>query len=86
MGQEADTNCHAGTTTSPNGEASLWSLSREAHAGPQVSVLRSVAGDLAFLYFASGGQFTLDRSKLAEPLLAEWYNPRDGSSRRANSV
>ncbi|MHB0958882.1 MAG: putative collagen-binding domain-containing protein [Pirellulaceae bacterium] len=41
---------------------------------------------MAFLYFASGGQFTLDRSKLAEPLLAEWYNPRDGSSRRANSV
>ncbi len=74
------------TTTSPNGEPSLWSSSRDDHAGPPVCALRSDSGDLAVLYFASGGQVTLDRSKLAEPLRAEWYNPRDGSSHGANSV
>ena len=50
------------TTTSPNGEPSLWSSSRVDHAGPPVSALRSDSGDLAVLYFASGGQVTLDRS------------------------
>jgi hypothetical protein len=74
------------TTTSPNGEPSLWSSSRADHAGPPVCALRSDSGDLAVLYFASGGQVTLDHGKLAEPLRAEWYNPRDGSSRGATSV
>ena len=52
--------------------------------GRQCRALRSASGDLAVLYFASGGQVTLDHSKLAEPLRAEWYNPRDGSRRGAN--
>ena len=73
------------TTTSANGEPSLWSSSQDADAGPNVSALRSATGDLAVLYFARGGQVTLNRSKLADGLRAEWYNPRDGSSRPAEA-
>ena len=54
--------------------------------GPNVSVLRSAAGDLAVLYFARGGQAVLNPSKLADGVQAEWYNPRDGSSRPAEPI
>ena len=74
------------STTSPNGEPSLWSSSRNADTGPDVSVLRSATGDLAVLYFAHGGQAALNRSKLADGLQAEWFNPRDGSRRPAEAI
>ncbi|MHB8866288.1 MAG: LamG-like jellyroll fold domain-containing protein [Pirellulaceae bacterium] len=74
------------TATSPNGEPSLWSSSQDAHAGPPFSALRSATGDLAVVYFASGGQVTLDPSKLADPVSVEWYNPRDGRSQPAKSI
>ena len=71
------------TTTSANGEPSLWSSPQDTDAGENVSVLRSAAGDLAVLYFAHGGQITLNDGKLIGGLRAEWFNPRDGSSRSA---
>jgi len=74
------------TTTTPNGEPSLWSSTRKDQAGPAVSALRSDAGDLAVLYFASGGQVALDHGRLAEAVHAEWYNPRDGSRQPATPV
>jgi hypothetical protein len=48
--------------------------------------LRSDNGELAVLYFGRGGQATLDPSRLAETIKAEWYNPRDGSRRSAESI
>jgi hypothetical protein len=74
------------TTTSPNGEPSLWSSSRDIGAGPHISALRSAAGDLAVLYFAHGGQTTLNAGKLAGGLRAEWFNPRDGSRQPAKPI
>ena len=74
------------TTTSANGEPSLWSSSQDAETGPDISVLRSAAGDLAVLYFARGGQATLNRSEPADGVQAEWYNPRDGSRRPAEPI
>lgn len=74
------------STTSPNGEPSLWSASRETHSGPNVSALRSATGDLAVLYFAHGGQAALNRSTLVDGLQAEWFNPRDGSRRSAEAI
>ena len=74
------------STTTPNGEPSLWSSAKDAVRGPAVTALRSPGGDLAVLYFARGGQTTLDSSKLAGSMKAEWYNPRDGSRRSAKSI
>lgn len=74
------------STTSPNGEPSLWSSSRDGGDGPRISALRSTAGDLAVLYFAQGGEVTLNRGKLADGLRAEWFNPRDGSRQPATTV
>lgn len=74
------------TSTTPNGEPSLWSSSQDAGGGPNVTALRSDNGELAVLYFGRGGQATLDPSRLAETIKAEWYNPRDGSRRSAESI
>ncbi|HUT94841.1 MAG TPA: DUF4038 domain-containing protein [Thermoguttaceae bacterium] len=71
------------STTSTNGEPSLWSSSQDTDAGANVSALRSATGDLVVLYFAHGGQVTLSDSKLIGGLRAKWFNPRDGSSRSA---
>jgi hypothetical protein len=74
------------STTTPNGEPSLWSSAKDAAGGPAVTALRSAAGDFAALYFARGGQAALDPSKLADHVQAEWYNPRDGSRRPAEPI
>ena len=74
------------TSTTPNGEPSLWSSWQETGGGPNVTALRSDSGELAVLYFARGGQATLDPSRLAGTIKAEWYNPRDGSRRPAEPV
>ena len=70
--------------TTPNGEPSLWSSSQNADGGPNVTALRSSNGELAVLYFARGGQATLNSNRLAGSMQAEWYNPRDGSRRPAD--
>ena len=54
--------------------------------GPNVTALRSAAGDLAVLYFARGGQTALNPDKLADGVQAEWYNPRSGSRRPPKPV
>ena len=74
------------STTTLNGEPSLWSSSQNADGGPNVTALRSDNGELAVLYFARGGQATLDSGKLAGSMKAEWYNPCDGSRRSAKSI
>ena len=74
------------STTTPNGEPSLWSSSQNADDGPNVTALRSSNGELAVLYFARGGQATLNPSRLAVSIQAEWYNPRDGSRRAAELI
>ena len=74
------------STTTPNGEPSLWSSSQNADGGPNVTALRSSNGELAVLYFARGGQATLNPSRLAVSIQAEWYNPRDGSRCPAKPV
>jgi len=74
------------STTSPNGEPSLRSSSRETRSGPNVSALCAATGDLAVLYFAHGGQAGLNRSKLADGLQAQWFNPRDGRRRLAEAI
>ncbi|UCG56698.1 MAG: DUF4038 domain-containing protein [Phycisphaerales bacterium] len=65
------------TSTSPNGEPALSSPGGD-DAMPQVCGLRSPDGDLAVLYFASGGQARVTPDALSGETNARWYNPRDG--------
>jgi hypothetical protein len=44
------------------------------------------ARDLAVLYFADGGEVTVNPSKLADGLRAEWYNPRNGNTQPAETL
>jgi hypothetical protein len=74
------------STTTPNGEPSLWSSSQNADGGPNVTALRSDNGKLAVLYLARGGRAALNSSRLAAGMKAEWYNPRDGSRRPAEPI
>ena len=70
------------TATSPNGEPSLWSPGR-GRAGVPIYASRSLAGDLAVVYFERGGEVALKAGRLPEGLEAQWYNPRDGGWRPA---
>ena len=74
------------STTSANGEPSLWSSSQDTETGPDISALRSTSGDLGVVYLARGGQVGLNVSRLTDGLRAEWYNPRDGSNHAAEPI
>jgi len=66
------------TTTSPNGEPSLWSPGGDRPAHP-IYALSSPEGNLAVLYFERGGEAALKPGRLVEGLEPQWYNPRTGT-------
>jgi hypothetical protein len=65
------------TTTSANGEPSLWSPGAEA-AAPRAVGMRSPAGDLAVVYLSAGGEVRVHAGALWEGLEAKWFDPRTG--------
>jgi hypothetical protein len=65
------------TSTSANGEPSLWSPGRDGQPHP-ICASRSEDGDLAVVYFPAGGQVTVRAERLRDGLEARWYNPRTG--------
>ncbi|MGQ9731309.1 MAG: LamG-like jellyroll fold domain-containing protein [Candidatus Zipacnadales bacterium] len=65
------------TTTSPNGEPSLWSPGGEGGT-PRVMALRSPRRDLAVVYLPEGGEFGVQGGALVTDLQAQWYDPRSG--------
>ena len=65
------------TVTSPNGEPALSSPGGD-EAIPAVAGLRSPSGDLAVLYFSSGGAVRIRQNSLVASPRARWFNPRTG--------
>jgi hypothetical protein len=66
------------TTTSANGEPALSSPGGES-AIPAVVGLRAPAGDLAVLYYSTGGAARIASGSIAADLRARWFNPRSGT-------
>ena len=73
------------STTSANGEPSLWSPGRGKPTKP-IYALRSEAGDVAVVYFEHGGEVRLQAGRLAAGIVAQWYNPRDGRRHTAEGT
>jgi hypothetical protein len=65
------------TTTSPNGEPSLWSPGGGG-APPSAMAMRTAASDLAVVYLPAGGEVRLQPGALRPGLGATWFNPRTG--------
>jgi len=72
------------TDTSPNGEPSLWSPGADRDPHP-ICASRSEDGDLAVVYFPTGGEVTVTAERLREGRQARWYNPRTGEWTPAES-
>lgn len=65
------------TTTSPNGEPSLWSPG-PGGGTPTVMALRNPDGRLAAVYLPGGGRVRIRPGTIASDLSASWFNPRSG--------
>ena len=65
------------TTTSVNGEPAVLTPGAESPV-QYVAALRSTKGDLAIIYFAAGGEASVDMSRLGGVKNARWFNPRRG--------
>ncbi len=65
------------TTTSANGEPSLWTPGA-ANTTPRTVAMRSPARDLAVIYLSAGGEVGAKPEALRAGLEARWFNPRAG--------
>src|SRR5690606_38983357 len=66
------------TTTSANGAPPLSSPGGES-AVPAVVGVRAPTGDLAVLYYSTGGAARIASGSIPADLRARWFNPRSGT-------